>query len=185
MAQPRRQGGRARLYAALVAATLAHPGLARAQLPLVGEVQRVQVVTLCLRVGSTEKESKQVTYTPPPGWYIRSHCVDCATRQGNSSFAVYTVPRAWNWLSTAKAHESSKVLLDLAGKSHAAQAQGKFALERDALLREKRRVRSTHHALIVDATARGEGFLRGGGCLELTVTAELVYLGTGFLDGGK
>ncbi len=25
---------------------------------------------------------------------------------------------------------------------------------------------------------RGEGFLRGGGALELTVTAELVYVGT-------
>lgn len=40
-----------------------------------------------------------------------------------------------------------------------------------------RQVRSTHHALVVEATARGEGFLRGGGCVELTVTAELVYPG--------
>jgi len=30
----------------------------------------------------------------------------------------------------------------------------------------------------VDASARGEGFLRSGGGLELTVTAELVFVGT-------
>jgi hypothetical protein len=31
---------------------------------------------------------------------------------------------------------------------------------------------------VVDATAKGEGFLRSGGGLDLTVTAELVFVGT-------
>jgi hypothetical protein len=144
----------------------------------VGEVRYVKAVTLSLRVGSTEKESKQVTYTPPPGWYVRSHWVHCTARQGCSSFSVNTVPRDWAWLSEEQVRESYKALAELAGKSHGVALQSKLALEQETLLRGVRQVRATHHALVVDATARGEGFLGRGGCIELTVTAELVYLGT-------
>ena len=153
------------------------PGSALAQAPRLGEIQKVQVVTISMQVGSTEQETRQVTYTPPPGWYIRSHQVHCTARHGNSSFTVSTVPRKWDWLSEEKASESCKLLIDVAGKSHAAELQAKCTQQREALLEGLRRVRVSHHALVVEATARGEGFLRGGGCIELTVTAELVYLG--------
>jgi hypothetical protein len=146
--------------------------------PQVGEVQTLKVITISMQVGSTEKETKQVTYSPPPGWYVRSHKVECTAKHGNSSFAVTTVPRDWNWLSEEKAMESYKVLIDLAGKCSDAGLQAKFAGERDALLTHLREVHSTHHALVVEATARGEGFLRSNGSLELTVTAEIVYVGT-------
>jgi hypothetical protein len=154
------------------------------QPPRPGDVQRLDVVSVSLQVGSTEKESRQVTYTPPPGWYVCGHSVRCTAKRGNSSYSVATVPRNWSWLSEEQVKESYKVLIDLAGKCHSGPAvepselQAKFALERDALLRGLRRVRATHHALVVEATARGEGFLRGGGCVELTVTAELIYVGT-------
>jgi hypothetical protein len=164
--------------AVILTVVLAVAGPAGAQVPQVGEVQTLKVITISMQVGSTEKETKQVTYTPPPGWYVRSHWVDCTAKHGNSSFAVTTVPRDWSWLSEEKVTESYKVLIDLAGRCSDAGLQAKFALERDTLLRQLREVHSTHHALVVDATARGEGFLRSSGCLELTVTAELVYVGT-------
>jgi hypothetical protein len=149
-----------------------------AQAPHTGDVQKREVLTLSMQVGSTEKETRQVTYTPPPGWYIRSHVVHCTAKRGNSSFSVTTVPQDWNWLSEEKVRESWKVLIDLAAKAHAPDLQAKFTMEQEILLQGIRRVRATHHALVVDATARGEGFLRSGGCIELTITAELVYLGT-------
>ncbi len=154
-------------------------GPARAQAPRFGEVRRLTVVTLLLQVGSTDRESKQVTYTPPPGWYVRGHAVDCTAKRGNSSYAVSTVPRDWNWLSEEDVRESYKTLIEVAGKAQGPGAQAKFSLEQEELFGELRKVRSTHHALVVEAMARGEGFLRGGGCVELTVAAELVYLGTG------
>ena len=46
------------------------------------------------------------------------------------------------------------------------------------MLNELRKGKSSHHALVVEATAKGEGFLRGGGAIQLTVTADLVYVGT-------
>jgi len=55
--------------------------------------------------------------------------------------------------------------------------QAKSAREQETLRRGVRHIHSTHHVLVVDATARGEGFLGRGGCIELTVTVELVYLG--------
>ena len=85
-----------RWLAAILAATATLPGSAHGQTPRVGEVQKVQVITISMQVGSTEKESKQVTYTPPPGWYVRSHTVNCTAKHGNSSFSVNTVPRRWD-----------------------------------------------------------------------------------------
>jgi hypothetical protein len=170
--------GFARLGAGLLASALALPGLARAEAPRMGDVQRLKVITIAMNVGSTEKETKQVTYTPPPGWYVRSHSVHCARRFGHSSFSVNTVPQDWNWLSEEKVRESYRLLIEGAARANEAGLQSRFGQERDAVLSELRRVRSTHHALVVEATARGEGFLRGGGGIELTVTAELVYLGT-------
>jgi hypothetical protein len=163
----------------LAAFLLALPaGAARAEAPSVGAVQRLTVITLSMQVGSTEKETKRVTYTPPPGWYVRGHRVDCVKKFGNSSFTVNTVPRDWTFVSEEKINESYKVLIDLAARAQNAGLKAKFALEQEQLLRELRKVRSTHHALVVEATARGEGFLRGGGGLQLTVTADLVYVGT-------
>jgi hypothetical protein len=148
-----------------------------AQPPRPGEVQRVTVVSVLLQAGSTEKETRQVTYTPPPGWYVRSHQVDCTRKTGNSSFAVSTVPQDWNWSLEEKVVESYRSLINLAARSGNTGLKAKFKLEREQTLAEIRKVRSTHHALIVDATAKGEGFLRGGGTLELTVMAELVFVG--------
>src|SRR6202035_5832279 len=100
--------------------------------------------------------------------------VHCVTRQGNSSFSVNTVPRNWDCLSEEKVQEYYRMLINLAGKSHAAEMEAKLNFEREELLKGLQCVRASHHALVVNATARGEGFLRGGGCIELTVTAELV-----------
>src|SRR5438270_1169840 len=141
------------LWAALLATVLGAPAQARAQVPRVGEVRWVKAVTLSLRVGSTEKECKQVTYAPPPGWYVRSHWVHCTARQGCSSFSVNTVSRDWAWLSEEQVRETYKALGELAAKSHGAALQAKLALEQETLLRGVRQVRSTHHALVVDATA--------------------------------
>ena len=163
---------------AALTAVLALAAAARAEEPEVGEVRRLQVITLSLRVGSTEKETKQVVYVPPPGWYVRAHRVDCPVKQGNSSFTVSTTPRDWNWSSESSVKESYKLLIDVAAKGAQPELEAKLAAERDQALAELRKVRASHHALVVDATARGEGLLRGGGALELSVTAEIVYLGT-------
>ena len=175
---PKRTGGafRPRWFAVLLGLALAVP--VGAQEPHVGDVQRLKVITIALQVSSTQKETRQVTYTPPPGWYVRSHVVQCTQKTGNSSFSVTTVPRNWDWVSEETARESFQLLIDLAGKVRDAGLQARFRQERDQTLRELRRSRSSHHALVLEATARGEGFLRGGGSLQLTVTAELVYVGT-------
>src|SRR5947208_2038699 len=91
---------------ALVALALVAAASARAGGPQVGEARQVQVITVSLRVGSTEKESKQAVYVPPPGWYVRSHRVQCPVKQGNSSFTVNTVPRHWSWSSEASLEET-------------------------------------------------------------------------------
>lgn len=157
---------------------LAFPSASDAQVPQLGDVQRLQVITIAMQVGNTEKESKQVTYTPPPGWYVRSHGVEGIKKYGHASFSINTVPQNWGWFSEEKIEESYQYLIDLAAKANNAGLQSKFLLERDAMLMELRKVRSTHHALVVDATVKGEGFLRSGAGLQLIVSAELVYIGT-------
>lgn len=151
---------------------------ATAQSPTPGAVQRLTVITLSLQVGNTEKEARQVTYTPPPGWYVRSHRVDCTRKTGNSSYAVATVPQNWGWSSEEKVEASYRALMELATRSGQPALHARFVAEKEQMLLELRRVRATHHALVVDATVRGEGFLRAAGGLDLTVTAELVFMGT-------
>jgi hypothetical protein len=50
-------------------------------------------------------------------------------------------------------------------------------LGREEAGRRLRTTNSSHHALVLDATATGEGLFRGGSGIELRVTAELVYVG--------
>src|SRR5262245_20805148 len=83
--------------------------------PRPGEVQYLTAVTISLKVGSTERETKRVTYSPPPGWYIRSHRVHCKRKYGNSSYSINTVPRDWIFSSEEKAKEASGAHLDVAG----------------------------------------------------------------------
>jgi hypothetical protein len=154
-------------------------GLAQAQSPRVGDVQRLTAVTVSLRVGSTEKETRRVVYTPPPGWHVRSHDVQVKARYGSSSFSVNTVPRDWRWSSQESLNESDRLHIDVAGQAQHVGVHTALKSEKDRVSSELREVRATHHALVVEATAKGEGFLRGGGGVELTVTAEIVFLGTG------
>jgi len=152
-----------------------------AQSPSAGESQKVQVISLAMHVGSTGTEAKRVVYAPPPGWYVRGHSVDCPKKTGHSSFTVNTVPQDWSYVSEEKIQSAYKALIDLAGEAPNGQTAGlkaKLVMERERLLSEVRKVRSTHHALVVEAAAKGEGLLWGGGELQLTVTAELVYVGT-------
>ncbi len=167
-----------RRFLAMSVLAAALPSPANAQPPRPGEVQRLVVVTISMQVGGTEKETRHVTYTPPPGWYVRSHQVECTRKAGSSSYTVSTVPQGWVWVSSEKVEDTYRILMDMAARAGNHGLQGKFDLERRQLLREIRQVRSTHHALVVDATVKGEGFLRAGGNLELTVTAELVFVGT-------
>src|SRR6516164_7413061 len=92
--------------AGLLAALLACAATARAQVPHLGDVQRLPVITIALQAGSTGVETKKVTYTPPPGWYVRSHAVVCTARTGNSSYSVNTVPQHWATFNEAKIKES-------------------------------------------------------------------------------
>jgi hypothetical protein len=157
---------------------VALPWTAAAQTPKVGQVQKLTVITLSMQVGNTDSDTRRIAYAPPPGWYVKSHQVNCTKKSGNTSYSVNTVPGDWAFVTEDKVEESYKLLLDLAGQAQNAGLRTKFAAEREQLLAEVRKVRSTHHALVVDATVRGEGFLRAGGSLDMTVTAELVYVGT-------
>lgn len=189
MTRNMRTGSWACWFLAATAAAWASPCQPSAQPPRPGDVQWLTVITLSMQAGSTEKETRQVTYSPPPGWYVRSHRVACTKKYGHSAFSVTTVPRDWGWSSEEKADQASKTLIDVEAKAGSAGGKAKLALNQEQKRSGLRKVRSTHHALIVDATAKGEGFLRGGGGIELTVTAELVFTGTeespGTANAGK
>lgn len=151
----------------------------RAQAPKVGDVQRLEVASVSLSVGWTEKETKRVTYTPPPGWHIRSHKVQCRERYGLSSYAVSTVPAGWDASGEDGSVESSQSKMAAALQAPGAGGKAKALVKSERSATDRHQRSSSHHALVVEATAQGAGYFRGGGGIELTVTAELVYLGPG------
>lgn len=147
------------------------------QPPKPEEVRQVTAVTLSLHAGSFGQQSKRVTYSPPPGWYVRSHEVVCTTRRGPSSFAVSTVPA--DWLSTADERQSTsnRIAGDAAISTSTIPAGARLKYEAEQERHQAHADATSHHALVVEATAKGAGLFQGGGSLELIVVAELVRVG--------
>jgi hypothetical protein len=152
-------------------------GAARAAEPPAGTVRTLPVVSVSLAVGSTERESKRVVYAPPPGWYVRSHRVVSDRRHGVVTYTVNTVPAGWNWLSDERSRRASRSSAEVMVSTLQSWAGGKAAMASDATSTGRQANTSSHHVLVVDVSAKGEGFFGGGGGVELTVFAEMVYLG--------
>lgn len=161
----------------LLTAALLVPAHASGQPVVPGTVQTLPVITLSMNVGSMEKEVRRVVYSPPPGWHIRSHRVECTAKTGLASYTVNTVPADWAWSSDDAATEAAKSNGTAAAQAHGVGGEGKIVTESRKVTSEHQHTTASHHALVVDATAHGSGFFGKGADLELTVFAELVYVG--------
>jgi hypothetical protein len=168
-----------RLSVLVVPAILLVTGPAVAREPIPGEVRTCQVVSVALSVGSLEKDAKRIVYAPPPGWYIRGHTVECKNKVGAASYAVNTVPADWSWDASETSWDEMKVrgsaTATAKGVTTPVQAGGSYRVEKAS--GEQVRRAASHHALVVEATAKGTGLLGSGAGLELTITADLVYVG--------
>jgi hypothetical protein len=166
------------LAAFIICIALSTPAPAAEPPPAVGTTRELPVVSVSLAVGSTDRESKRVVYAPPPGWYVRSHRVVTANKSGAVTYTVGTVPAGWNWVTDERASASARGS-GAAGVAlpHGLAAGGTVAGAQDAEAAGRQAVASSHHVLVVDVTARGSGLWQGGGGVDLTVYAEMVYLG--------
>lgn len=145
--------------------------------PPVGTVQRLQVLSVSLAVGGTGYETKRAVYSPPPGWYVRSHRVVVANKYGSVNYAVSTVPAGWDWKTEEQAASAGKSSAAGTVSAYKFSGGGQLATSRDATATDHHAVASSHHLLVIDVAARGSGFLQSGSGVELTVVAEMVYLG--------
>lgn len=169
----------ARLIAVVVLGGLTAPARpAVAAPPEVGAVRELPVVSVSLAVGSTDKETKRAVYAPPPGWYVRSHRVVTANKSGSVTYSVGTVPAGWSWVSDERAAASGKVngSAKLALPNGLAGG-GEVAGSQESAVAGRQVTTASHHVLVVDVTAKGAGLWQGGGGVDLTVYAEMVYLG--------
>jgi len=148
-----------------------------ASAPRPGTVQTRQVISLAVAAPSTGRETKRVVYTPPPGWYVRSHRLTFTRKEGMTSYAVATVPSAWSSVTEETTAEAEKAKGEAeAGVTIWKAARARGSWNKENWKAEKQAQAYSHHALVVEAAAQGGGFLRGGASLELVVTAELVYM---------
>jgi hypothetical protein len=145
--------------------------------PTPGDVQTRVVVSLSLAAGPLESESKRVVYTPPPGWHVRSHRVFCKSRTGLSSYAVNTVAADWHWSADDSAATAARDRVSASAPVNGLPTTVGAVREGTHVHSEQSHRSASHHALVVEATAKGAGLFQGGGAVELTVTAELVYAG--------
>lgn len=148
-----------------------------AQSPQIGEVRILPVINVSLQVCSTGKESKRTTYSPPPGWYIRSHEVMCLLRYGTSSYAVSTVPAEWAWTSEEQLRDLHQRLTDVVARAEDVAVRLKVDSKRDDAAYDLLRSNSGKHALVLETNAIGGGWFRGGSGIQLRVFAEMVYIG--------
>ena len=168
----------AKMHCLVAAISLLALGHVAAQEPRRGDVQTRTVMTIALSVSSTGKEAKRVVYSPPPGWFILSHTIACTKKQGFASFSVTTVPAQWSSSSEEAKSDSAKALGDAEVEVPVVpSAKGKVSGAKESTASDKKTQAFSHHALVVDALAQGGGLLRSGAAIEMTVTAELVFLG--------
>ncbi|MBN9121540.1 MAG: hypothetical protein J0I06_20725 [Planctomycetes bacterium] len=145
--------------------------------PPVGTVQTLPVLSVSLAVGSTGRETKRAVYAPPPGWYVRSHRVVVTNKYGSVAYAVSTVPAGWDWRADEEAASAGRSNTAGTVSAYKVQGGGQLATSRELSAADHHAVASSHHLLVIDAAARGCGFLQSGSGVELTVVAEMVYLG--------
>lgn len=146
--------------------------------PPVGTAQVLPALSISMAVGSTGRDSKWAVYSPPPGWYVRSHYVTVSNRTGYVTYTVSTVPTGWQWKSDEQAATTGRAAGSFGVVVPAVlPVGGQAAGERDAAALDRHANSSSHHMLVVEVTARGAGFLQGGSTIELTVYADMVYLG--------
>lgn len=173
-----RQPAAALLFATVGTGGLAHPArLVAADPPAVGTVRECPVVSVSLAVGSLDRDTRRVVYAPPPGWYVRSHRVGVTNRTGIVTYSVGSVPAGWNWVSDERAAASGKVNGSAGLRLPTGLAGGgEVAGSQDAASAAHQAHTSSHHVLVVEVAAKGNGQFQGGG-VDLTVYAEMVYLG--------
>ena len=152
------------------------PGEIVEELPI-GTVQRVPAVSVSLAVGSTDRDTKRVIYSPPPGWYIRSHHVELGDRTGLASYSVSTLAAGWQFKSSEQRVGTTHNRVAGQVSSHKLSLGGMGEVDEDKTATGRRSSQASHHAIVVEVEAQGGGFFRGGASIDLTVTAELVYLG--------
>jgi hypothetical protein len=163
------------IFALVTATAVPEPAIAQPIAP--GTVQTLPVITISLNVGSMEKEVRRVVYAPPPDWHIRSHRVESTTRTGLASYTINTVPADWAWSSDESATDAANSKAAATALVHGVGGQAQGFTESRKTTAERQRTTVSHHALVVEATAHGSGFLGKGAALELTVFAELVFDG--------
>src|SRR5947209_14864326 len=103
---------------ALFTCALLSASTADAQSIAPGTTQTVPVISVSLNVGNMEKETRRVVYSPPPGWHIRSHRIECTTKTGLASYTVNTVPADWAWSFDDTGTEAAKANVSAAAQAH-------------------------------------------------------------------
>lgn len=145
--------------------------------PPIGTVRTLSVLTLSLDVGSTEQDTKRAVYAPPPGWYVRSHRVVTASKKGSVTYTVSTVPAGWDWKTDRQTTADLKASGTAKVTAYKVSGGGQGEVTHNVAAKEKQSAAASHHALMVEANAKGAGLWMGGSGIELTVVAELVYIG--------
>jgi hypothetical protein len=155
----------------------AGPAAAADAPPPVGTVKTVPVLTVALEVNSTGQETKRAVYAPPPGWYVRSHRVVVASRHGAVTYAVSTVPAGWDWRADSQSASAAQASGSATVSAYKFSGGGQGAFAQAGTAADRQSAASSHHALMVEAAAKGAGLWMGGSGIEFTVVAELVYVG--------
>lgn len=155
----------------------ANPTDPKSEGPKPGTVRVLPVLSVSLAVGGTERDAKRAVYSPPPGWYVRSHRVHVTSRHGNVTYAVSTMPAGFDWRTDEQAASAGKSSAAGTVSAYKVSGGGQLATARDATAAEHQTVAASHHVLVIDVAARGAGFLQSGSGIDLTVVAEMVYLG--------
>jgi hypothetical protein len=128
---------------------------------------------------SARSESASAVYNPPPGFVVIS-TETIVHNSNNGGREVSVMAGGLNLTVETELHKVYDSALDLAGALNDNQLKGRLEYKRNEHVRELRRYQSSHNTVFAVVRARAHGHVldRKRGWEEISVTAELLNLGT-------
>ena len=111
-------------------------------------------------------------------WDLAAPAISSTVLPGLSSRALSPADSAgWAWRAVEQTAAEGRSAAAATVAAYKVSAGGQAALARSATAAGLQSSASSHHALVLEVSARGPGLWRGESGVDLTVVAELVYLG--------
>jgi hypothetical protein len=146
-------------------------------LPTLGSTRTKNVCYLSLKCGNTSSDGGSAVYQPDDGWTIVSYTPVVTSKYGQVSYSVNQLQANGSFASKEYVESKYKYAIEAAYSQGLSTYGGKIKGEENSVLSYISEYKSSHKAISINGKIKGEGALRGGASLQISVKVTEKYVG--------